>query len=109
MRQVFSSLRLENVEAVATLLRDAGIEVRITNGRSYKGKMRSRASARAGARLATPAFHSSTSTSHTPREALLICAGSHRSRRGRSSSTRPSTRLAANPSASATGTSDAPE
>lgn len=44
MRQVFSSLRLENVESVAQLLRDAGIEVRITNGRSYKGKMRSRAS-----------------------------------------------------------------
>jgi hypothetical protein len=44
MRQVFTSLRLENVEAVAQLLRDAGIEVRITNGRSYKGKMRSRAS-----------------------------------------------------------------
>ena len=44
MRQVFSSLRLENVESVAQLLRDAGIEVRITNGRSYKGAMRSRAS-----------------------------------------------------------------
>lgn len=44
MRQVFSSLRLENVESVARLLRDAGIEVRITNGRSYKGAMRSRAS-----------------------------------------------------------------
>ena len=44
MRQVFSSLRLENVESVAKLLRDAGIEVRITNGRSYKGAMRSRAS-----------------------------------------------------------------
>ena len=44
MRQVFTSLRLENVEAVAQLLRDADIEVRITNGRSYKGKMRSRAS-----------------------------------------------------------------
>lgn len=44
MRQVFTSLRLENVESVAQLLRDAGIEVRITNGRSYKGKMRSRAS-----------------------------------------------------------------
>ncbi|MFC5570715.1 hypothetical protein ACFPN1_11645 [Lysobacter yangpyeongensis] len=44
MRQVFSSLRLENVESVAQLLRDAGIEVRISNGRSYKGKMRSRAS-----------------------------------------------------------------
>ena len=44
MRQVFSSLRLENVESVAELLRDAGIEVRITDGRSYKGAMRSRAS-----------------------------------------------------------------
>ncbi|QNP40105.1 hypothetical protein [Lysobacter solisilvae (ex Woo and Kim 2020)] len=44
MRQVFSSLRLENVEAVAKLLREAGIQVRITNGRSYKGAMRSRAS-----------------------------------------------------------------
>lgn len=44
MRQVFSSLRLENVESVAQLLRDADIEVRITNGRSYKGGMRSRAS-----------------------------------------------------------------
>lgn len=44
MRQVFSSARLENVEAVAQLLRDAGIEVRISDGRSYKGTMRSRAS-----------------------------------------------------------------
>ncbi|GAB3388525.1 hypothetical protein [Lysobacter fragariae] len=42
MRQVFSSPRLENVEAVAQMLRDAGIEVRITDGRSYKGSMRSR-------------------------------------------------------------------
>ena len=41
MRQVFSSARLENVEGVATLLRDAGIEVRITQGRSYKGNRRS--------------------------------------------------------------------
>ena len=40
MRQVFSSLRLENVETVAQLLRDADIEVRITNGRSYKGGRR---------------------------------------------------------------------
>lgn len=44
MRQVFSSARLENVEKVAQLLRDAGIEVRITDGRSYKGAMRSRPS-----------------------------------------------------------------
>ncbi|QSX77135.1 hypothetical protein [Agrilutibacter solisilvae] len=42
MRQVFSSLRLENVERVAQLLKDAGLEVRITDGRSYKGAMRSR-------------------------------------------------------------------
>lgn len=41
MRQVFSSPRLENVERVAALLREAGIEVRITDGRSYKGNRRS--------------------------------------------------------------------
>jgi len=41
MRQVFSSPRLENVEAVAGLLRADGIEVRITNDRSYRGKRRS--------------------------------------------------------------------
>ncbi|HEY0504947.1 MAG TPA: hypothetical protein VGD42_15810 [Lysobacter sp.] len=40
MRQVFSSQRLENVERVAQMLRDADIEVRITNGRSYKGGRR---------------------------------------------------------------------
>lgn len=36
MRQIFSSMRVENVERVAQLLRDEGIEVRISNGRSYK-------------------------------------------------------------------------
>lgn len=41
MRQVFSSARLENVEGVAQLLRDAGIEIRVTNDRSYKGNRRS--------------------------------------------------------------------
>ena len=41
MRQVFSSARLENVERVAELLREAGVEVRITDGRSYKGGRRS--------------------------------------------------------------------
>jgi hypothetical protein len=40
MRQVFSSARLENVERVAQLLRDADIEVRLTQGRSYKGNRR---------------------------------------------------------------------
>lgn len=36
MRQIFSSMRVENVERVAQILRNEGIEVRITNGRSYK-------------------------------------------------------------------------
>lgn len=40
MRQVFSSPRLENVERVAELLREQGIEVRVSNGRSYKGSRR---------------------------------------------------------------------
>lgn len=40
MRQVFSSPRLENVERVAQLLREADIEVRITEARSYKGNRR---------------------------------------------------------------------
>ncbi|MGV8944173.1 hypothetical protein [Thermomonas sp.] len=41
MRKVFSSIRLENVEAVAELLRAEGIEVKISNGRSYRGNRRS--------------------------------------------------------------------
>ncbi|MFT4178715.1 MAG: hypothetical protein QM612_04525 [Thermomonas sp.] len=41
MRQVFTSPRLENVEAVAALLREADIEVAITNDRSYRGNRRS--------------------------------------------------------------------
>ena len=41
MRKVFSSIRLENVEAVAELLRAEGIEVKISNGRSYRGSRRS--------------------------------------------------------------------
>lgn len=38
MRQIFSSQRVETAEGVAALLRDAGIEVRITNGRSYRSR-----------------------------------------------------------------------
>ncbi len=48
MRQVFSSARLENVEKVAQMLQEDGIEVRITNGRSYKGKVRRNFSYRDG-------------------------------------------------------------
>jgi len=40
MRPLFSSHRLETVEGVAQLLRDAGIEVRVTHGRGYAGKRR---------------------------------------------------------------------
>ncbi len=40
MRQVFTSPRVENVEGVARLLEAAGIEVRITNGRGYRGAIR---------------------------------------------------------------------
>lgn len=38
MRQIFSSQRVETAEGVARLLRDADIEVRITNGRSYRSR-----------------------------------------------------------------------
>jgi hypothetical protein len=40
MRQVFTSPRLENVERVAALLKEHGVEARITNGRSYRGSVR---------------------------------------------------------------------
>lgn len=40
MRQLFTSPRLENVEAVAQLLTDAGIEHKISGGRSYKAYSR---------------------------------------------------------------------
>lgn len=40
MRQVFSSARLENVEGVVKLLTEAGIEVRVTQGRSFEGTRR---------------------------------------------------------------------
>lgn len=40
MRQVFTSPRLENVERVAQLLRDAGIQVKLQHGRSYRGALR---------------------------------------------------------------------
>ncbi|MBK9669728.1 MAG: pathogenicity-like protein [Thermomonas sp.] len=41
MRKVFTSPRLENVEAVAALLQDAGIQVKVSEARSYRGSRRS--------------------------------------------------------------------
>lgn len=38
MRQVFSSQRLETVEGVAKLLSDAGIDVYVSNARSYRSR-----------------------------------------------------------------------
>lgn len=40
MRQVFTSVRLENVENVERMLNEAGITTKITGGRSWKGKSR---------------------------------------------------------------------
>ncbi len=40
MRQVFTSVRLENVEGVERMLNDAGIVTKITGGRSWKGVSR---------------------------------------------------------------------
>jgi hypothetical protein len=40
MRMMFTSPRLANVEGVAKLLDDAGIETKITEGRSWKGNSR---------------------------------------------------------------------
>lgn len=40
MRQIFSSPRLENVEGVVKLLADAGIQTRLTHGRSFEGPRR---------------------------------------------------------------------
>lgn len=38
MRQIFSSQRVENAEAVAQRLREQGIEVQVTNGHSYRSR-----------------------------------------------------------------------
>lgn len=40
MRQIFSSPRLENVEGVVQVLEEAGIQVRVTHGRSFEGPRR---------------------------------------------------------------------
>ena len=40
MRQVFTSVRLENVESVERMLNEAGITTKITGGRSWKGVSR---------------------------------------------------------------------
>lgn len=75
MRQVFSSPRLENVERVAALLRDAGIEVQILNGRSYKGNRRSNFSYREDAGGPKPAVWVTRSDEQPRARELLREAG----------------------------------
>ncbi|TYT25464.1 DUF2007 domain-containing protein [Luteimonas viscosa] len=55
MRQVFSSARIENAEAVARLLADQGIEVRVENGRTLRSSIRGNFSYREQAEGATRA------------------------------------------------------
>lgn len=75
MRQVFSSPRLENVERVAELLRAEDIEVRIVNGRSYKGSRRSNFSYRDGASGPRPSVWVVRSDDQVRARALLRDAG----------------------------------
>lgn len=75
MRQVFTSPRLENVERVAELLRADGIEVRILNGRSYKGARRSTFSYREDTAGAKPSVWVIRSDDQTRARAVLRDAG----------------------------------
>lgn len=75
MRRVFSSARLENVERVAQLLREAGIEVRISDGRSYKGGRRGAASYSDRGDGARPAVWVVKSGEYTRARELLREAG----------------------------------
>ena len=77
MRQIFSSARLENVEGVAALLNQHGIETWISEGRSYKGGRRRVFSYRANDKEAAtpPAVWIVHSEDQTPARALLREAG----------------------------------
>ena len=75
MRQVFTSPRLENVERVAKMLEDEGIEVRITNGRSYKGNVRANFSYRDSGSAPQPAVWIIKSEDQPRARAMLREAG----------------------------------
>jgi hypothetical protein len=92
MRQVFSSPRLENVERVAQLLEEAGIETRVTHGRSYRGGLRGNFSYREGAREGpTPAVWIVRSEDQVRGRAILREAGLIESTRTPSGSFLPET------------------
>lgn len=72
MRQIFASPRIENVEAVARLLEDAGIATSIRNGRGWKGAIRGNFSYRHPPDPATqPSVWIVRSEDQTPARALL--------------------------------------
>jgi hypothetical protein len=76
MRQLFTSPRLENVEAVAKMLNDAGIETWISEGRSYKGSRRREFSYKESAMQGTqPGVWIVKADDVTRARALLIGAG----------------------------------
>lgn len=102
MRQVFRSQRLENVEAVAELLRAEGIEVRISDGRSYRGNRRSQFSyrERADSDRPQPAVWVVRAEDQPRARQLLRAAGlleSTREGEGRDSYLPPSARADADP------------
>lgn len=104
MRQVFSSPRLENVERVAQLLRDAGIEARITHNRSYKGTIRGDFSYRDHTRTEpVPAVWVVRSQDQPAARALLRASGLLDSTRGETGYTLPAFRTEAPAAADAPG------
>jgi hypothetical protein len=94
MRQVFTSPRLENVEKVARLLEEHDIEVRITDGRSFRGNHRRAFSYRErGDEGPKPAVWVVRSDDHPKARAVLREIGLLESSRG-SNSYLPDTLLA---------------
>ena len=76
MRQIFTSPRLENVEGVAALLGEHGIETYISGGRSYRGARRQAFSYRDGSRQGEqPAVWIVKAEDQTRARALLREAG----------------------------------
>lgn len=75
MRQIFKSQRLENVEGVARLLNDHGIETHTESGRSYKGKHRGHFSYVDQQRAAQPSVWIVNSEDQTRARQLLREAG----------------------------------
>lgn len=74
MRQVFSSARIENVQAVAKLLADEGIEVRIEDGQRYRRSIRGGFSYRESGDLASRAAVWVVRSDDQPRARQLLHA-----------------------------------